>query len=173
MAVEPTSEKSQPTTASLLTDLLKVFQATPSFDVTAGLPKLASVGVEKDNHHQLPLDNQGGTPPNSPCITPLESVAMGQLKESTGLLVPSTDDPSAYSIYAEAPQDTAGNCKVSGKPKLAVTDNDVDVASLPNVGPLNDGQSTPNTVDIAVTNGERSVAGARVSDVEERETRGL
>jgi hypothetical protein len=98
---------------------------------------------------------------------------MGQLKESTGLLVPSTDDPSAYSIYAEAPQDTAGDCKVSGSPKLSVTDNNVDVASLPNVGPLNDGQSTLNTVDIAVTNGERLVAGDRLSNVEKRETRGV
>jgi hypothetical protein len=104
----------------------------------------------------------------------LEPVArIGQLKESTDLLVPSTDDPSAYSIYKEEPRDTAGNGKVSGKRSLAVADNDVDVASLPNVGPLNDGQSTPNTVDIAVTNGERLVAGVRVSDVEERETRGV
>jgi hypothetical protein len=131
------------------------------------------VGVEKDNHLQLPLDSQGETPPNSPCITPLETVAMGQLKESTGLLVPSTDDPSAYSIYAEEPQDTAGNCEVSGNPELSVTDNNVDVASLPNVGPLNDGQSTPSAADIAVTNGERLVAGARLSNVEKRETRGV
>ncbi|GFG17794.1 hypothetical protein IFM61392_10224 [Aspergillus lentulus] len=174
MAVEPTSEKSQPTTASLLTDLLKVFQATPSSDATAGLSMLASVGVDKDNHLQLPLDSQGRAPPNSPCITPLETVArMRHQKESTDLLVPSTDDPSAYSIYAEEPRDTAGDCKVSGKPKLPVTDDDIDVASLPNVGPLNDGQSTPNTVDIAVTNGERLVAGVRVSDVEERETCGV
>jgi hypothetical protein len=98
---------------------------------------------------------------------------MGQLKESTGLLVPSTDDPSAYSIYAEEPQDTAGNCKVSRNPKLPVTDNNVNVASLPNVGPLNDGQSTPNAVDIAVTNGEQPVAGAQVSDADERETQGV
>jgi hypothetical protein len=71
MAVEPTSEMSQPTTASLLTDLLKVFQATPSSDATAGLSKLASVGVEKDNHHQLPLDSQGGTPPKQPMRHPV------------------------------------------------------------------------------------------------------
>jgi hypothetical protein len=177
MPVVPSSspETSELTTASLLTDLLEVFQSTPSSAATTGHSPSAPVGIEKDNHLQLPLDSQGGTPPNSPCITPLETVArIGQLKESTDLLVPSTDDPSAYSIYEGEPRDTAGNCKVSGIPKLAVTDNDVDVASLPNDGPLNDvGQSTPNTVDIAVTNGERPVAGARVSDVDKRETRGV
>jgi hypothetical protein len=167
-------ETSQLTTASLLTDLLEVFQSTPSSAATTGHPPSAPAGIEKDNHLQPPLDSQGGTPPNSPCITPLETVArIGQLKESTDLLVPSTDDPSAYSIYEEETRDTAAHCKVSGKPKLAVTDNDIDGARLPNVGPLNNGQSTPNTVDIAVTNGERPVAGARVSDVEERETRGV
>jgi hypothetical protein len=98
---------------------------------------------------------------------------MGQLKESTGLLVPSTDDPSAYSIYAEEPQDTARNYEVSGNPKLSVTDNNLDVANLPNVGPLNEGQSTPNAVEIAVENGERLVAGARLPNVEKRETRGV
>ncbi|EAW11469.1 uncharacterized protein ACLA_091670 [Aspergillus clavatus NRRL 1] len=171
MAVEPTSEKSQPTTASLLTDLLKVFQDTPSSNATARLSKLASVSVEKDNHHQLLLNSQGGTPPNSPCITLLETIAMGQLKEPTDPLVPSSDDPSAYSIYAEEPQ--AGNCKVSGNPKLSVTDNNIDGASLPNIGPLNDGQSTPSAVDIAVANGEWLVAGAWLSNVEKRETHGV
>lgn len=174
MPVEATSAMYQPTTASLLTDLLEVLQPTSSSGATAGPSRLASVGAEKDNHCQLPLDSQVGAPPNSPCITPLETVArMDHQKESTDLLVPSTDDPSAYSIYAEEPRDTAGDCKVAGKPKLPVTDDDVDVASLPNVGPLNDGQSTPNTVDIDVTNGERPVAGARVSDADERETRGV
>ncbi|KAH1353232.1 hypothetical protein KXX63_002251 [Aspergillus fumigatus] len=174
MPVEATSAMYQPTTASLLTDLLEVLQPTSSSGATAGPSRLASVGAEKDNHCQLPLDSQVGAPPNSPCITPLETVArMDHQKESTDLLVPSTDDPSAYSIYAEEPRDTAGDCKVAGKPKLPVTDNDVDVASLPNVGPLNDGQSTPNTVDIDVTNGERPVAGARVSDADERETQGV
>ncbi|KAH2362761.1 hypothetical protein KXV92_006453 [Aspergillus fumigatus] len=174
MPVVPSSslETSQLTTASLLT--VQVFQSTPSSAATTGHSPSAPVGIEKDNHLQLPLDSQGGTPPNSPCITPLETVArIGQLEESTDLLVPSTDDPSAYSIYEEEPRDTAGNCKVSGIPKLAVTDNDVDVASLPDVEPLNDGQSTPNAVDIPVTNGERPVAGARVSDADERETRGV
>ncbi|KAH2754841.1 hypothetical protein KXV66_002272 [Aspergillus fumigatus] len=156
MPVEATSAMYQPTTASLLTDLLEVLQPTSSSGATAGPSRLASVGAEKDNHCQLPLDSQVGAPPNSPCITPLETVArMDHQKESTDLLVPSTDDPSAYSIYAEEPRDTAG------------------IASLPNVGPLNDGQSTPNTVDIDVTNGERPVAGARVSDADERETQGV
>jgi hypothetical protein len=104
----------------------------------------------------------------------LETVArIGQLKESTGLLVPSTDDPSAYSVYAEEPQDTAGNCEVSGNPKLSVIDNNVDVARLPDAGPLKDGQSTPSAVDIAVADGERLVAGARLSNVDKRETPGV
>jgi hypothetical protein len=151
MPVVPSSspETSQITTASLLTDLLEVFQSTPSS---------APVGIEKDNHLQLPLDSKGRTPPNSPCITPLETVArIGQLKESTGLLVPSTDGPSAYSIYADESQDTARNREVSGNPKLPVTGNNVDVASSPDVGPLKDGQSTPSAVDITVADGERLV----------------
>jgi hypothetical protein len=174
MPVMPSSspETSELTTASLLTDLLGVFQSTPSSAATTGHSLSAPVGIKEDNHLQLPLDSKGRTPPNSPYITPLETVArIGQLKESTSLLIPSTDDPSAYSIYADEPQDTAGNCKVSGILKLAVTDNDVNVASLLNVGPLNDvGQSMLNTVNIAVVNGEWLVAGAQVSDVDKRET---
>ncbi|KAB8221614.1 hypothetical protein BDV33DRAFT_202352 [Aspergillus novoparasiticus] len=50
---------------------------------------------------------------------------MRQLNESTDLLVPSTDDPSAYSIFAEEPRDSAGNCKVFGNPKLSTTDDDL------------------------------------------------
>jgi hypothetical protein len=159
MPVVPTSssETSQLTTVSLLTDLLEVFQSTPSSAATTGHSPSAPVGIEKDNHLQLPLDSKGRTPPNSPCITPLETVArIGQLKESTGLLVPSADDPSAYSIYADESQDTARNREVSGNPKLSVTGNNVDVASSPDVA-----------------DGERLVAGDRLSNVEKRETRGV
>ncbi|KAF4212691.1 hypothetical protein CNMCM8980_000784 [Aspergillus fumigatiaffinis] len=122
------NETPQPTTASLLKDLLDVFQATWPSAATTKDSTSASVGLKKIIHLQVPCDSQGVTPPNSPCITLLETVAKGQLKESTGLLVPSTDDPSAYSIYAEEPQDTVGDCKVSGNPKISVTNNNFDVA---------------------------------------------
>jgi hypothetical protein len=72
MPIEPTTEISQRTTASLLTDLLEVFQATPSSAGSTGHPTSASVGVEKDNYLHLSCDIRGGTPPNSPCVTPSE-----------------------------------------------------------------------------------------------------
>jgi hypothetical protein len=138
MPIEPTTEISQRTTASLLTDLLEVFQATASSAGSTGHLTSASVGVEKDNYLHLSCNSRGGTPPNSPCITPSE---------------PGASDYNA-----------------SENPKSSVTLKDVEAATLQNLAPLNDGQSTPNKFNIVVTNGELLVAGARVSNAEDRKT---
>ncbi|RHZ48391.1 hypothetical protein CDV55_100904 [Aspergillus turcosus] len=156
-------EKSQPTTASLLADLLKVFQATP---------KSASVGVEKDNHLQLPWDSRGVTPPNSPCITPSEPAAIFQLQEYAGL-VHAPDDQRAYSVYAEKPRATASDCGVSENRKSAVTINDDATATPQNHGPASGGHLMPSTVDTAATDGQRLAPGVRVSNVKDRRSRGI
>ncbi|KAG2003878.1 hypothetical protein GB937_009371 [Aspergillus fischeri] len=168
MPVAPafSSKKSQPTTTSLLTDLLEAFQATPSSAATTGHSTSVSVVVEKDNHLHLPCDSQGMTPPNSPCITPSEPAAVFQLKEPTDLLIHAADDPRAYSVSAEKLRPTASDCRVSGNSKSSMTLNkDMQDQDL---GPAKCGQLTPNTVDTAATGGQRLVAGARVSNVEER-----
>ncbi|EAW15265.1 uncharacterized protein ACLA_059290 [Aspergillus clavatus NRRL 1] len=138
-------EKSHLTTASLLMDLLEVFQTTLPSAATTRHSTSASVGVEKDNYFQLSCDSRGGTPPNSPL----------------------------YSVYAKKPRATASDCNVLGSPKSAVTLNDDDVATLQGLGPANGGQLTPNTVDTAATGGQRLAPGARVSNLEERKTCGV
>jgi hypothetical protein len=90
---------------------------------------------------------------------------MGQPKESTGLLSPSPDDPSAYSIYAEEPRGTPDNYKISESAKLSITDKDIDA-----VTPQSLGQSTPNTVDDAMKAGERLAGGARAPNAEVRQS---
>jgi hypothetical protein len=162
MPDEPTSGKSQPNTASLLTDLLKVLQATPSSDATTRLAKLVSVGVETDIRCQPPLEGHSGTPPNSPRIGPAEPATMGQEIESTDILVPSPDDPSAYSIYAEKPRGTSDDYKISELVKLSVTVNDIDAVALQDLRPVND-HSTPGT---AAKVGQRLVGGFRTPKVE-------
>lgn len=159
---EPTSEKSQPNTASLLTDLLKVLQATPSSDATTRLSKLVSVGVETDIRCQPPLEGHSGIPPNSPRIGPAEPAAIGQAIESTDILVPSPDDPSAYLIYAEKPRGTSDNYKISELAKLSVTDNDVGAVALQDLRPVND-RSTPGT---AAKFGQQLVGGVRTPKME-------
>jgi hypothetical protein len=172
MPVVPASspEKSQLTTASLLTDLLEVFHATASSAATTGHSPSASVGVENDNYLQLPCDSRGVTPPNSPCITPSEPVADFQLKEPTDTLVHVSDGPRAYSFSAEKSRPSASDSKVSGNPKLSVTLNDDDVATLQDqdLGPAKCGQLRSNTVDTGATGGQRLVVGARVSNVERK-----
>lgn len=162
MPDEPTSGKSQPNTASLLTDLLKVLQATRSSDATTRLSKLVSVGVETDIRCQPPLVGHSGAPPNSPCIGPAEPATMGQAIESTDILVPSPDDPSAYSIYAEKQRGTSDDYKISELAKLSDTVNDVSAVALQDLRPVND-QSTPGT---AAKVGQRLVGGFRTPKVE-------
>jgi hypothetical protein len=155
----PSSGKSEIPAASLLMELLGVFQATPS-DATTGPSKLASVGVEKDVHCQPPLGGHGGTPPNSPRITPPKPATICQPKESIDLLSPSPDDPSAYSIYAAKPGGTASDSKVSEYPKFPVPGGDVHVATVQNLETLNGDQATPISTATAVEGGQRLAEGA-------------
>lgn len=94
---------------------------------------------------------------------------MGQPKESTGLLCPSPDNPSAYSIYAEEPRGTPDNYKISKSAKLSITDKDINVVTPQSLRPLNS-QSTPNTVNNAMKAGERLAGGARALNAEVRQS---
>lgn len=94
------------------------------------------------------------------------------MKEPTDPLLHAPDELRAYSVYAEEPRATACDCNAVGNLKLAVTLNDDDVATLQNLGLLNGGHLMLNTVDNAVTGGQRLMPGARLN-VEERKTHGV
>ncbi|RHZ46254.1 uncharacterized protein CDV56_102936 [Aspergillus thermomutatus] len=132
MPVEDTSSpgNSRIPNASRLTQPMEVFQAMLSFDATTGASKLASVGAKKNNLCQPPLGGQAGTPPNSPQIAPSEPATMDQPTKSASLLIPSPDDPSAYSTFAEKPRGRISDCKVSEHLKLPATGDEVDAATL-------------------------------------------
>jgi hypothetical protein len=170
MPNEPTSEKFQSTTVSLLTDLLKVLQATPSSDGTTRLSKLVSVGVETDIRCQPPLEGHSGTPPNSPRISPAEPATMSQPIEPRNILVPSPDDPSAYSIYAEKPRGISDDYKISESAKLSIIDNDIGAVASQDFRPVN-GRSTPNAVGTAAKAGQGLMGGVRAPKVDMGQSR--